>query len=84
MVELAIADIELTSVLVDDRRVYLLKLEDIALSFLGLTKLPPGGGTSFYLFVDPAAGSKGGLGWYAAYNPGGRPDRVGALGEARR
>ncbi|HEX6371221.1 MAG TPA: hypothetical protein VF006_20040 [Longimicrobium sp.] len=50
---------------------YLLLLNELALSFLGLLKLPPNGATAFYLFGDPSGGqgsSQSGLGWYAIYN----------------
>ncbi len=48
---------------------YLLTLSKIALKFLGLLKLPPGGNTNFLLFgnPNPDATSKS-LGWYASYN----------------
>ncbi len=45
---------------------YLLMLDQIALAFLGLLKLPPSGATSFYLFGDPSGGQSG-LAWYAIY-----------------
>lgn len=45
---------------------YMLRLTNIALSLLGL-KFPPGYGTAFYLFGNPAATTqRGSLGWYAA------------------
>ncbi|MHA7777314.1 hypothetical protein [Roseibium sp. M-1] len=49
---------------------FMLLLNEIAIKFMGLLKLPPNGSTAFYLFgdADPAAGRKTGLGWYAAYN----------------
>jgi hypothetical protein len=48
-------------------KAYLLLLDQIALAFLGLLKLPPSGATSFYLFGDPSGGQTG-LAWYAIYN----------------
>jgi hypothetical protein len=52
---------------------FLLMLNEIAISFLGLLKFPPNGATSFYLFGDPAGtGQQSSLGWYASYvNTGG-------------
>jgi hypothetical protein len=49
---------------------FMLLLNEIAIKFMGLLKLPPSGSTAFYLFgdADPEAGRKTGLGWYAAYN----------------
>jgi hypothetical protein len=45
---------------------YMLRLTNIALSLLGL-KFPPGYGTAFYLFGNPAATTeRSSLGWYAA------------------
>ncbi len=51
----------------NDEKSFLMKLNDIALKFLGLLKLPPGSTTSFFLYGDPQ-GKKEGLGWFAAYN----------------
>jgi hypothetical protein len=48
-------------------KAYLLLLDQIALAFLGLLKLPPSGATSFYLFGDPSGGQTG-LAWYAIFN----------------
>jgi len=46
---------------------YLLTLQNIALSFLGLS-FPPGGKTNAVLFGDPdPQGPNTALGWYAAY-----------------
>ncbi|MEO9527787.1 hypothetical protein [Roseibium sp.] len=49
---------------------FMLLLNEIAIKFMGLLKLPPNGSTAFYLFgdADPGAKDKTGLGWYAAYN----------------
>jgi hypothetical protein len=48
---------------------YLLTLTNIALKFLGIVKLPPGGNTNFLLFGNPNPGATSkSLGWYAAYN----------------
>lgn len=47
---------------------FLLMLTDIALKFMGLLKIPPGGSTLFYLFGNPhSEGRASGLGWYAMY-----------------
>lgn len=46
---------------------YVLLLDEIALTFLGLLKIPPNGSTSFYLFGDQASHTAG-LGWYAVYS----------------
>ena len=74
VIKLAIGDIELLyAENVDgESRGYLLKLNDIAIKFLGIAKLPPTGYTSFYLFGNPDPGASGSsLGWYAVYK---RPD----------
>ena len=48
---------------------YLMTLNKIALKFLGILKLPPGGSTNFLLFGNPTPGATAkSLGWYAAYN----------------
>lgn len=49
---------------------FMLLLNEIAIKFMGLLKLPPSGSTAFYLFgdADPGSDGKTGLGWYAAYN----------------
>jgi hypothetical protein len=47
---------------------FLLLLNEIALKFLGLLKVPPNGATAFFLFGNPNADSSTGLGWYAIYN----------------
>ncbi|SNR54825.1 hypothetical protein [Puniceibacterium sediminis] len=47
---------------------FLLVLNQIALKFLGLLKVPPSGNTAFMLFGDPDAGDSTGLGWFAVYN----------------
>ncbi|WP_374419923.1 hypothetical protein [Chromobacterium sp.] len=47
---------------------YLLLLNEIALKFLGLLRIPPNGATSFFLFGNPDADTPTGLGWYAIYN----------------
>lgn len=48
---------------------YLLTLSNIALKFLGILKLPPGGSTNFLLFGNPKKGAtSSSLGWYASYN----------------
>jgi len=44
---------------------FTLRLRNIALSFLGVVKLPPSATIDMFLFGDP--GGTGSLGWYAAY-----------------
>lgn len=47
---------------------YLLMLNNIALKFLGILQLPPGGSTNCYVFGSPAANGKSNdLAWYAVY-----------------
>lgn len=54
---------------VDAQGSYLLTLSNIALKFLGILKLPPGGSTNFLLFGNPKKGAtSSSLGWYASYN----------------
>lgn len=54
---------------VEDQKSYLMTLSKIALTFLGILKLPPGGNTNFLLFGNPNEGATAkSLGWYAAYN----------------
>ncbi|MEE8534418.1 MAG: hypothetical protein V3S45_00140, partial [Kiloniellales bacterium] len=48
-------------------RSWLLLLSEIALKFLGLLKIPPGGTSTFYLFGNPGGDSASGLGWYAIF-----------------
>jgi hypothetical protein len=52
----------------EEQKSFLLLLNEIALKFLGLLKIPPNGATSFFLFGNPEATSSTGLGWYAIYN----------------
>ncbi|HUV97629.1 MAG TPA: hypothetical protein VMV98_09185 [Acidobacteriaceae bacterium] len=52
----------------DTQKSFLLLLNEIALKFLGLLKVPPSGATAFFLFGNPNADSSTGLGWYAIYN----------------
>ena len=47
---------------------FLLLLNEIALKFFGLLKVPPNGATAFFLFGNPNAQDSTGLGWYAIYN----------------
>ncbi|MQY09299.1 hypothetical protein [Actinomadura macrotermitis] len=49
------------------RKGFLLTMDDIALRFLGLVGIPPGGSSSFFLFGDQDTAGPGGLGWYALY-----------------
>ena len=51
-----------------DQRSFLLLMNEIAIKFLGLLKIPPNGATSFFLFGNPEATDPTGLGWYAIYN----------------
>lgn len=70
VLKLSIGDVRLAYMKDDtgEKEAFLLTLTDIALKFLGIAKLPPGGSTSFYLFGDSAAKARGcGLGWYAMY-----------------
>ncbi len=67
VLKLSVGDIELRYV--KDSAAYLMKLTDIALKFLGIAKIPPGGSTNFLLFGNPDQTVKSdGLGWYLAYN----------------
>lgn len=59
-----------------DRRAFTLRLNNLGLSFLGLTKLPPGSSINMFLFGDPDG--SGALGWYAAYVQDADKSRVGA------
>lgn len=52
----------------EGKKSYLLLLNEIALKFLGLLKIPPNGATAFFLFGGPKVSSPTGLGWYAIYN----------------
>ncbi|MBN3121888.1 hypothetical protein [Pectobacterium brasiliense] len=52
---------------------FMLVLNEIAIKFLGVLKIPPNGSTAFYLFGDAdsttgGAAPKTGLAWYAVYN----------------
>ena len=71
IVKVTIDDIELIPIAEDGQgTTYLLKLQDIALSLLGLKKIPSSSGTTFYLFASPdRSAGKPPLGWYAIYNP---------------
>lgn len=47
---------------------FMLVLNEIAIKFLGMFKIPPSGSTAFYLFGDAdSTRSNTGLAWYAAY-----------------
>lgn len=48
-----------------DAYYYCLRLDNIGIKILGITKLPPNATIQFFLFGDPA--STNSLGWYAAY-----------------
>jgi hypothetical protein len=64
-----------------DQKSYLLLLNEIALKFLGLLKIPPNGSTAFFLFGGPGVTSPTGLGWYAVYNQDQpKPSRVSGIG----
>lgn len=48
---------------------FILVLNEIAIKFFGILKIPPNGSTAFYLFGDADGGaSRTGLAWYAVYN----------------
>jgi hypothetical protein len=67
---LSVGDLRLTYELQPDAlRYWVLSLNDIALKFLGLLKIPPNGSAGFTCFggVDDA-GVPRGVGWYAVYN----------------
>jgi hypothetical protein len=50
-------------------KAYVLMLTEIALSLLGMLKIPPNGAISFFLFGNPqGANTADGLGWYALYD----------------
>lgn len=52
----------------EDQKAFMVMFTDIALKFLSLLKIPPGGNTLFYLFGDSnATGDARTLGWYAMY-----------------
>jgi hypothetical protein len=51
-----------------DTQSFVLLLNQIALKFFGLLKIPPNGATAFFLFGNRKAESPTGLGWYAIYN----------------
>lgn len=56
---------------------YMFVLNEIALKFLGLLKVPPSGATAFYLFGDAqGSAAQSGLGWYAAYNNEPKPAKA--------
>ncbi|WP_118132978.1 hypothetical protein [Oceanicella sp. SM1341] len=47
-------------------RAFVLRLNNIGLSFMGLANLPSGATMNFFLFGEPSG--SGSLGWFAAYN----------------
>lgn len=47
---------------------FMLLINQIALKFFGLLKVPSSGNTAFFLFGDPKVGDSTGLGWFAVYN----------------
>ncbi len=52
---------------------YMFILNEIAIKFLGMAKIPPSGATSFYLFSNPdeetgSSDKTTGLAWYGVYN----------------
>lgn len=52
----------------DEKRAYFLLIDNIALSILGIAKLPPNGSTRFYLFGSASENAEeDALGWYAMY-----------------
>ena len=68
VLSLSIGQVSLQYALTADKTstTYLLMLDEIALTFLGLLKFPPNGNTSFYLFGHPSS-QQTALGWYARY-----------------
>ncbi len=70
VLSLSIGQVALQYALTADgnQQTFLLMLDEIALSFLGLLKFPPNGATSFYLFGHPpSTQQQTALGWYARY-----------------
>ncbi|MEN0003816.1 MAG: hypothetical protein AAF798_06720 [Bacteroidota bacterium] len=66
VLKLSIGQIVLTYI--PDEKRFLLMLTEIALKFLGLLKIPPGGATNFFLFGNSEAnGDASALGWFAMY-----------------
>ena len=65
VLKLSIASLTLTRETVGIDKAFVLRLNNLGLSFLGLLKLPPGANINFFLFGDPSG--TGSLGWYAAY-----------------
>ncbi|HJT59190.1 MAG TPA: hypothetical protein VJ761_21970 [Ktedonobacteraceae bacterium] len=66
VLKLSIGQIRLTYL--QEQQSFLLLFSEIALRFLGLLKIPPGGNTIFYLFGNPQSeGESAGLGWYTLY-----------------
>jgi hypothetical protein len=51
-----------------EQKSFLLLMNELALKFFGMLKVPPSGATSFFLFGNPDGTSPSGLGWYAIYN----------------
>lgn len=68
VMELAVGPVGLTRVTAaGGGSAFMLVLNEIALKFLGVLKLPPSGATAFYLFGD-TTGNGGPLGWLALYD----------------
>lgn len=69
VLSLSIGQVSLQYALTADgtAKTFLLMLDEIALTFLGLLKFPPNGATSFYLFGHPPSTEQQALGWYARY-----------------
>jgi len=65
VLKLSIASLTLSRETVGADKAFVLRLNNLGLSFLGLLKLPPGANINFFLFGDPSGA--GSLGWYAAY-----------------
>ena len=66
VLELAVGPVGLTRVRGKDQKEnFMLVLNEIALKFLGILKLPPSGATAFYLFGSPTG--TGPLSWFALY-----------------
>lgn len=69
---------QLELIVTPDTHAYLLKLNEIALKFLGM-KIPPSAAIDFFLFGNPGAdASSGSLGWYGAYQKSGSTGNTGS------
>lgn len=65
---------------------FMLVLNEIAIKFLGMLKIPPSGSTAFYLFGDADSATQSsdtGLAWYAAYTNSPSEDKEARQGDRR-